>query len=258
MIFVERQTEPTAEQRETDKKIRAQVYRAPPENAVVLEIDSWRTVYPKPLIDISTRLFVEQESFVVQSSAIQFLPLQRDEGIRSRFEVSRVRGICPAEIYRDFWMSAVPGIYVGLDLEKSEGWLFDPLSTDEGRKIYEKWVAAMQNSGRFAGHPGDPWPSEVIQLDEEGRLTWELYLSELVERTPIGGDRGECRVIRNSHKLRPTKLLKELGKVPILSMHPAGSLISGNPVWTAENMPDRPLSEKTAAIVRELLTELRR
>lgn len=254
----EPRTEPTEADRENSKKLYRQVWPEPPDGPKVIrmELDSWWTMHRKPLYDLTSGLLIEQPPIVVQAGAIQWLPLQRDGGLRTRFEIDRMAAeTAPGQVYRRLWRHPVPGLHICLDLEAKTGWLFDPLSTTEGRKVLDLWVEVMKNSGRFVGNPGQPWVTEIHRLDEIGCLTWELYMSLLVEGNL--SDRGQCRPIKNAHLLRPSKELKRLGRIPILSMHPAGPLLSGNPLWLDEHMPDRPIDEKTAAIVRAMLTEVR-
>jgi hypothetical protein len=146
---------------------------------------------------------------------------------------------------------------LALHKERREGWLCDPMGWPEYKQTADDWHDVMAASELMPNYKrGYALPVEVHKLDESMCLAWELHMSILCEQTPDGGESGKVIKLQNCHKLRPSKELKEMGKVPMLHLHPAGVLVSGgNVVWTGEYMQDRPIREQDVAALRAMLLE---
>jgi hypothetical protein len=168
---------------------------------------------------------------------------------------------CGGDPPASFWRAGLhndpmPGLWVTLDFENSEGWIHDPLGTPEFRPLMERWCKAWNASGRVAQRQLPmTMPNIIKKLSPTDMLGWEMEMSRLVEQNAPDGTTGRCRVISGGHLLRPSAELRIRGDVPIYGRHAATNVMYGL-YWLAENLVDRPPREKDVAKLTELLTDI--
>src|SRR5262249_54443791 len=102
--------------RRTSDEIRKEHHKPEPSHAraVTIELDSWHTVYPKPVLDFTGRYWIPQEPYKMQHGAVVFPPV--GQALPSRYDLRRCHDGEPQKPYytEGCYDDPTPGMYITL------------------------------------------------------------------------------------------------------------------------------------------------
>jgi hypothetical protein len=215
-------------------------YIEPPYDTMLIEAAPWKRIQRPDLI--REGLLIPQGEFEKQDD-LKFKVIDRN--LRGRFNVLRVCAFPrPEAMNAILRLPECDGIWIGLhrdeQTKRATGYLFDPLSLSEKRKILAEYNAITRMLNETVHEDMVPWKTEVFPLSDEDGDTWELEMSQLLEDSAPGCNPCLVRPIRNCEKLRSTLTLKLLGTCRVTYLDPEGlKAMGGVTHWSSPELKPR-------------------